>query len=130
MKKLIILLCIGAMFANAHADIITFKAVANTKSPCNGENLTVHGMTTLSINETVKGVFVSESFTGVENGYSVNYNGKAEFDQLQKMYEIEVNGEWKSGKENFKSVGTDKILTRNGIVPTGDKFQKLENECD
>jgi hypothetical protein len=130
MKKLIILFIGAVINTGALGDVITFKAVANTKSPCNGEILTVHGMTTLSINETSKGVFVSENFTGVENGYSVNYNGKGEFNELQKMYEIEVTGEWKSGKENFKSNGTDKILTRNGIEPTGDKFQKTENECE
>jgi hypothetical protein len=130
MKKLIILLIGAITSTGALGGINSYNGVINAKSPCTGENITVHGIITISINETVKGVFVSESFTGVEHGYSVNYSGNSTFEEVKKIYPVAVNGEWKSSRENFKSKSLDLIFTKNGIMPTGDKFQKLENECD
>lgn len=86
-------------------------------------------MTTLAINETIKGVFVNVSFTGVENGYTVSYSGNATFQEVKKIYPILIKGEWKSSKENFEFNALDLIFAKNGINPTGDNFNRANNQC-
>jgi hypothetical protein len=129
MKKIIIFFIGSVIGTQSMAGMKTFNGTANTKSPCTNENLTVHGITTLAINETVKGVFVNVSFTGVENGYTVTYSGNAKFQELKKIYPVYVTGEWKSSKENFSFKTLDLIFTKNNIDPTGDNFKSANNEC-
>jgi hypothetical protein len=116
-KNIFLLSSIIIYCNSAYANVITFSAIINTKNPCSNEMLTIHGITTLSINETAKGVFISQNFTGVENGYSVNYNGNANFDEVQKTYEFETNGEWKSGSNSFISKAKDRVFSDNGTKP-------------
>jgi len=129
MKKLIIFFIGLAISYQSMAEMKTFNGTVNTKSPCTNENITVHGSTTLAINETVKGVFVNVSFTGVENGYTVSYSGNATFQEVKKIYPILIKGEWKSSKENFEFNAFDFIFAKNGINPTGDNFNRANNQC-
>lgn len=122
-----IIFCCNSAYAN---NIITFSAMINTKNPCSNEFLTVHGITTLSINKTIRGVFISQNFTGVENGYSVNYHGNAEFNDIQKIYELETNGEWKSGSNSFISKAKDRIFSDNSTTLTSDIFININNICE
>lgn len=130
MKKLIVLVFIGAMIANAEAKTITVKGSLKAKNPCSGELVTVHGITFLAIEKTVTGVIVYEDFKGSENGYSVTFHGENEFNELKNVYEIQTIGHWNNGKNLFKSIAIDRIFAKNGIIPTGDKFQNLNNVCE
>lgn len=127
MKKIIFLVFLTG---TAQATTISYKGVVSLKSPCNEKLLQVHGITTLSINETTEGVIANENFSGVENGYSVNYAGTEKFEKVQDTYEIEIKGTWESSREKFKSNAIDRIQTKNGIVPFSDSFKEIENSCE
>ena len=123
------LFLLGIAMTQANATTIFFPSGITTTDPCTKMSLTVHGITTLSITKTPQRIVVFELFFGSEGGYDVFYTGNDKFSTTAPTYNITISGLW-VGPASFRSTGVDQIsATNNGLVPTGDSIQPLNNTC-
>ncbi len=111
------------------ARVLSFQKWTLNSGGCGAGPVTVTGVARFSVEKTSDAIVVTEEFRGSGGGYDVVVSGQVEFNAEQPSYEIPISGVWTSPTKTFKTTGTDRVNTSDGLTPSGASVVKFQSMC-
>ena len=111
------------------AKVLTFQKWTLNSSGCGAGPVTVTGVARFSVEKTSDAIVVTEEFRGSGGGHDVVVSGQVEFNAEQPSYEIPISGVWTGPNKTFKTSGTDRVNTSDGLTPSGANVVKFQSLC-
>ena len=115
--------------ASKTAKALTFPKWTLKSGGCGAGPLTIVGTARFSIERTSDGVVVTEEFRGSGNGFDVVVSGQVEYREEQPSYDIPTQGVWTSPNKAFKTTGTDRVSTSDGLTPRSANVLTFQSLC-
>ena len=109
--------------------MLSFQKWTLNSGGCGAGPVTVTGTARFSIEKTSDAIVVTEEFRGSGSGFDVVVTGQVEFGREQTSYDIPTSGVWTSSARTFKTAGTDRVNTGDGVTPTGASVVKFQSLC-
>jgi len=114
--------------ASRTARVLNFSRWTLRSNGCGSGPVSASGVSRVTIDRTAEGIVVTEEFSGSGSGYTVAVSGRAVFSQEQTSYEIPTQGQW-SGPRSFRTVGTDRVSSSDGLTPTRASVVSFQTLC-
>ena len=111
------------------ARVLSFQKWTLNSGGCGAGPVTATGVARFSVEKTSDAIVVTEEFRGSGGGYDVVVSGQVEFNAEQPSYEIPISGVWTSPAKTFKTTGTDRVNTSDGLTPNGASVVKFQSLC-
>lgn len=112
------------------ARVLSFQKWTLNSGGCGAGPVTVSGVARFSVEKTSDAIVVTEEFRGSGRGYDVVVSGQVEFRTEQTSYEIPTAGVWTGPSKTFKTSGTDRVNTSDGLTPNGASVVKFQSLCE
>ena len=111
------------------AKALSFQKWTLNSGGCGAGPVTVTGTARFSIEKTSDAIVVTEEFRGSGGGFDVVVTGQVEFSREQPSYDIPTSGQWTGSTKTFKTAGTDRVSTSDGITPKGANVVAFKSLC-
>lgn len=111
------------------ARVLNFQKWTLNAGGCGAGPVTVTGTARFSVEKTSDAIVVTEEFRGSGGGFDVVVTGQVEFSREQTSYDIPTSGQWTGSARTFKTAGTDRVTTPDGITPKGASVVKFLSLC-
>ena len=111
------------------ARVLSFQKWTLNSGGCGAGPVTVIGTARFSIEKTSDAIVVTEEFRGSGGGFEVVVSGQVEFSREQTSYDIPTAGQWTGSAKTFKTTGTDRVTTSDGVTPKGASVVKFASLC-
>jgi TIR domain len=111
------------------AKALSFQKWTLNSGGCGAGPVTVTGTARFSIEKTSDAIVVTEEFRGSGSGFDVVVTGQVEFSREQPSYDIPTSGQWTGSTRTFKTAGTDRVSTSDGITPKGANVVMFKSLC-